>query len=218
MNRWGRPFLESTRGKVVQLLRRDRSSVRDLAEELDLTNNAVRSHLSSLERDGLVRTAGKRAGVRKPETLYALTADADRLFPDAYRLLFARLLERIEVRLPEREVEEMLQEMGEMLAVELVDRPRNSLRERAQQSLDVLESMGGLAELHENEDAYLIQGFSCPLSATVSEHPEVCKLAQALLGEILQAPVAEICDRSDPPKCAFRITKLDQPPGTHPNS
>lgn len=189
----------------MQILRRGQASVNDLAEELELTDNAVRAHLNTLERDGLVRPSGKRAGVRKPETLYALTPEADRLFPDAYHLLFARLLERVEERLPDGDVAEMLREIGRMLAKELVDRPSNSLRQRTEQALGVLDGMGGLAEVHKADDGYLIQGFSCPLSYAVVEHPEICKLAEALISEILQAPVVETCDRSGTPKCAFRF-------------
>ena len=51
----GRRFLESTRGQVVLLLRRGARTVEELAQALGLTDNAVRSHLAALERDGLVR-------------------------------------------------------------------------------------------------------------------------------------------------------------------
>ena len=82
----GRRFLESTRGQIVTLLRRGPLTVEDLARSLGLTDNAVRNHLSSLERDGLVRQEGVRrgGGVGKPATLYELHPDADVLFSRAY--------------------------------------------------------------------------------------------------------------------------------------
>jgi predicted ArsR family transcriptional regulator len=51
-------FLESTRGRIVTLIRRARRTVKDLARKLDLTDNGVRAHLAVLERDGLVRQRG----------------------------------------------------------------------------------------------------------------------------------------------------------------
>src|SRR5262249_31339515 len=68
------------------------ATVNELAEALNLTDNAVRSHLSTLERDGPVRQSGKRTAVRKPEVLYSLTPEAGQLFPKAYDLLFNQLL------------------------------------------------------------------------------------------------------------------------------
>ena len=54
-------FLESTRGRIVTLLRGSPRTVKELATGLELTDNAVRAHLTTLERDGLVQVATLRA-------------------------------------------------------------------------------------------------------------------------------------------------------------
>src|ERR1051325_6738085 len=79
-----RRFLESTRGQVITLLRGEPRTVEELAGLLELTDNAVRAHLTTLERDGLVRQSGVRRGPRKPHFTYTLTPEAERLFPQAY--------------------------------------------------------------------------------------------------------------------------------------
>lgn len=76
-------FFDSTRGRVVSLLRGKSGTVIELAEALGLTDNAVRAHLLSLERDGLVRQSGVQRGSRKPHFAYELTPEAERLFPKA---------------------------------------------------------------------------------------------------------------------------------------
>ncbi len=48
-------FLESTRGRIVALLRRSGRTVEELARALGLTDNGARAHLATLERDGIVR-------------------------------------------------------------------------------------------------------------------------------------------------------------------
>lgn len=50
---WKQRFFESTRGRIIMLLRRASRTVEEVAQELDLTDNAVRAHLTTLERDGL---------------------------------------------------------------------------------------------------------------------------------------------------------------------
>ena len=56
----GRKFFGSTRGRIVTLLRRRGQTVDDLAAEVELTNNGVRAHLATLERDGLVTHSRSR--------------------------------------------------------------------------------------------------------------------------------------------------------------
>ena len=211
MERWNDRFLSSTRGQVVLLLRRREATVNELAEALSLTDNAVRSHLSTLERDGLVQQSGKRTAARKPEALYSLTPEAGKLFPKAYDLLFNQLLHSLESRITPAEKCELLREVGRRLAggrAPLSGAPTESeLRERLKIAVDVLKDLGGLAELEDAGDEIVIRGFSCPLASAVTEHPEVCQLAEALLAEIIGVPVREECVRNGAPHCLFRLSK-----------
>src|SRR3954464_14674067 len=80
-------FLASTRGQVVTLLRPGERTVDEMAQTLGLSDNAVRAHLATLERDGLVRQAGLRRGTSRPAYAYALTPAAERFFPKVYGAL-----------------------------------------------------------------------------------------------------------------------------------
>lgn len=205
---WTKKFLGSTRGRVVQLLREGERSVNDLAAVLSVTDNAVRAHLATLERDGLVRQTGERPGVRKPEALFGLTPQAELLFPKAYDLVLRILLDTLSSRLAPDEVEAVLEEVGRRIATlhEGLDQSR-PLRERVDRACHLLQQMGGLAEVHEQPEQFVIRGRSCPLTAAVDGHPEVCRLAESLLAEYIGAPVREACDRSGAPRCAFTVQK-----------
>ena len=109
-------FFESTRGQIVTLLRGSPCTVEELATKLALTDNAVRAHLSTLERDGLVRQSGIRRGARKPHFTYALTDDADQLFPKAYDALLNQLIAVLKSRLNPAEIEDVLREVGRAIA------------------------------------------------------------------------------------------------------
>jgi predicted ArsR family transcriptional regulator len=211
MERWSHRFLSSTRGQVVRLLRRGEATVNELAEALSLTDNAVRSHLSTLERDGLVWQSGKRTATRKPEALYSLTPEAGQLFPNAYDLLFNELLNSLESRITQAEKGKLLRDVGRRLAgvrATLSKVPREAgLGERSKIAVGVLKDLGGLAELEDASDEIVIHGFSCPLAAVVKQHPEVCQLADTLLTEIIGVPVREACIRNGAPRCLFRLSK-----------
>ena len=199
-------FFESTRGQIVTILRGAPCTVDDLAAKLSLTDNAVRAHLSTLERDGLVRQSGLRRGPRKPHFTYVLTDEADRLFPKAYDALLNQLIAVLKTRLSPSEIEDALREVGRSMAATAPSTQSANLKSRVQGALKVLEAIGGAAEIVEHDDKLMIQSSSCPLAAAVSVHPEVCQLAESLVAEIVQAPVQEQCDRTGRPKCRFEIS------------
>ena len=209
MKRWSKRFFSSTRGRVVTLLRQGEASVNDLADALEVTGNAIRAHLNTLQRDGLVRPSGKRAGVRKPETLYALTPEAEQLFPKAYHLLFNQLLSELQRRLPAADVEDILRDTGRRLA-KTASPSEDKPRARAERAVEVLEKLGGDAALHEKERGFVIRGNGCPLSLAVREHPEVCRLAEALLAAATDMEVRERCKRNGTSQCVFLLEQPDQ--------
>ena len=199
-------FFESTRGRIVSLLRGGRGTVNELAEKLELTDNAVRAHLLSLERDGLVRQSGVQRGPRKPHFSYELTPEAEHLFPKAYDVLLNQLITALKGRLSPAALEEVLREVGRSLAAgQDTDGRPAELEVRVQRAMDVLKALGGAPSVEREGGRLLIRSTACPLAAAVAEHPEVCGLAETLVAEISGRPVREHCDRGEVPKCCFDL-------------
>ena len=201
---WRERLLESTRGRVVALLRRSAQTVSDLAEKLELTSNAVRLHLSALERDGLIEQHGtRREWTGKPAFVYRTTLAAEALFPKPYDVVLNELLAVLEERRP-GQAEELLREAGGRLA-EGRAASSGGVGERAAHAAAVLTELGGLAEVEEDEAGVRIRGFSCPLGEVAGRHPEACRLAESLVSRLAGVPVKEECERGERPRCAFRI-------------
>ena len=199
-------FFDSTRGRIVSLLRGGSSTVNDLASSLELTDNAVRAHLLSLERDGLIRQSGVQRGPRKPHFAYELTAEAERLFPKAYDALLNQLITALKGRLPPAALEDVLREVGRSLAARHASgHTPVDLEGRLQNALEVLKAIGGSPSVEREGGKLIIRSGGCPLSAAVVEHPEACELAEALVAEIVGLPVRERCDRGDSPQCRFEV-------------
>jgi predicted ArsR family transcriptional regulator len=199
-------FFDSTRGRVVGLLRGKSGTVTELAEALGLTDNAVRAHLLSLERDGLVKQSGVQRGARKPHFAYELTAEAERLFPKAYDALLNQLITTLKGRLPPSAIEDVLREVGRSLAGRhALDGAPADLESRLQNALEVLKALGGTPSVERDDEKLIIRSGGCPLAAAVVEHPEVCELAEALVAELVGLPVRESCVRGEIPKCRFEV-------------
>jgi predicted ArsR family transcriptional regulator len=203
----GERFFESTRGRIVKLLRGSAGTVNELVESLGLTDNAVRAHLLALERDGLVKQSGVQRGFRKPHFAYELTPEAEHLFPKAYDTLLNQLIGVLKERLTPQELEDALRQVGRSLAAEHSAKQRGGVEARAKNALTVLEALGGAARIQKEDGKLIIRSASCPLATSVSVHPEVCQLAEALVAEIVGVPVEEHCDRNGPPRCSFEIEK-----------
>ncbi len=203
----GKRFLGTTRGQIVALLRRGPRTVEELARSLGLTDNAVRAHLATLERDGLVRNVGLRRGpgAGKPATLYELHPEAEPLFSRAYALVLGALLDELAAQLPAERREVLMQAVGRRLAAEAARPTTESLETRVAAAVALLNSLGGEAQAERDHGGLMISGCGCPLSAATSRRPEVCRAVEALLSDVVGAPVRECCAHGDRPRCCFQI-------------
>ena len=204
-------FFETSRGRIVTLLRGTTKTVNELAQQLELSDNAVRAHLLSLERDGLIKQSGLQRGSRKPHLAYSLTEEADHLFPKAYDALLNQLIAVLKARLPPLAVEEVLREVGRSLArTEAASQNNGDMDSRISGALAALEAIGGSARVQKENEKLVICSESCPLATAVAQHPEVCRLAETLLSEIIGFEVREQCDREGPPRCRFEVIRTDK--------
>jgi predicted ArsR family transcriptional regulator len=215
--KWDQKFFDSTRGQAVTLLRRSGRTVDELAKALGLTNNGVRAHLATLERDGVVRQRGSvRPGSAggKPAYVYELTPDAEDLFPKAYQPVLYHLLDVLAQELGSRDSEALLRNVGVRIA-EGRKAPDDGMHTRLEEAVAVLNELGGLAELEEHDEGFVIRGYACPLAAVTPGHPEVCRMAETLISELAGVPVYEHCDRGANPRCCFDVA-LDDSVGRDP--
>jgi len=204
---WDQKFFESTRGQIVTLLRRAGRTVEELAQALDLTDNGVRAHLATLERDGIVRQRGsvrRGSGGGKPAYIYELMPEAEGLFPKAYEPVLSQLLDVLAEQLGCEKSEALLRSVGRRIA-EGQAIPADGVHERLEAAVGVLNDLGGLAELEQRDGSFVVRGYSCPLTAVTPDHPEVCRMAETLLTELAGVPIYEHCDRGERPRCCFEV-------------
>jgi predicted ArsR family transcriptional regulator len=200
-------FLETTRGQIVALLRRGARTVEELAQAVGLTDNAVRAHLATLERDGLAVQVGVRrgTGAGKPATLYELHPEAEPLFSRAYAPVLRAMLDVIAERMSDEDVEALMGDVGRRLATQLGRDVTGDLPARVHAAAGLLSALGGAPYVETGDDTLQLRGYGCPLSAAVTARAEVCHAVEALLSEVIGSPVREHCDRGDRPRCCFHV-------------
>jgi predicted ArsR family transcriptional regulator len=200
----------STRMEVLELLRRKgRSSAETIAGDLGVTPNAVRQHLTNLERDGLVVSQPERAGRGRPSLLFALTERADAVFPKRYGQLATMVLQEVQ----EMGGPEALDEVFARVAARHADALRRDL-----DGLDFDEKMtrvvawigraGTLVEQTEGPEGVNVTIHNCPFRNTALKFPQVCSITPQLISRLTGAAISQSdsIHRRDP-YCAFVVQR-----------
>lgn len=196
--------LEGTRGRIVSLLRRSTLTANEIAARLGLTHNAVRVQLTALQRDELVREGGLQSSATRPAVLYELAPAAELVLSRAYIPFIAQLVRVLGEQLPPEQLEDVMRATGRRLAAKW-PRLQGDLRQRVAGAAQLLEELGAPSDIEESEAGLVIRGCGCVLSAAVQGQPEVCHSMEALLSELIRAPVRECCGRGDRPRCCFEV-------------
>jgi predicted ArsR family transcriptional regulator len=205
MTNWLERLIGETQARLLSLLRRPPQTITGLSAALGVTDNAVRTHISALGRDGIVEQIGiQRDTGGKPARVYALTEEGEELFPKAYSLVLAALVEQITRTDGLEHAIDLLRGVGEHLGSG-VEAPAD-FSGRVSVAAAALRSLGGDIDVQRTNEGWRLQGYGCPLASVTGKHPQVCELARTLVEEITGSTVAECCDRAGRPRCAFQIT------------
>jgi DeoR family suf operon transcriptional repressor len=207
-------LLDTSRGRIVALLRTGALTADDIAERLTLTASAVRAQLSAMEGDGVVRKVGKRPAITRPSHLFELTPEIEILLSKAYVPLLMHLVDVFADALPPKQVEGLLRRTGRALARELSQGTpvRRGLKARVDAASRLLNEQLGATTRVETNGGLIIRGSGCPLAAVTGKRPGVCLALESLVSEIVGVAVRQCCDREERPRCCFRIDRAGARP------
>ncbi|MBB6673860.1 HTH domain-containing protein [Cohnella nanjingensis] len=205
----------STREQLLQLLKtRGNSSIGELSKELAITEMAVRRHVQTLERDGLVRSALVRQAMGRPSYWYSLTERADDLFPKNYPQLALDLLEELEEQHGGAQVIDRLFEgRREKLASRYRERLAHASLEDRVAELTAIQHAGGYMSDWEREtdDSFLLHEYNCPIAQVAGRYRQACHCEQRLFEELLDAKVERTeCIADGGQRCTYAIRRAER--------
>jgi predicted ArsR family transcriptional regulator len=200
-------LLDSSRGRIVTVLRTGGLTADDIARTLGLTRSAVRIQITAMERDGVVRKVGKRPGTTRPSYVFELTPEVEQLLSKAYIPLLTGLVDVFAEALPADQIEALLRKIGIGLAQQVTrgKRVAGGLESRAAAASAMMNEHLGAMTRVESNGAIVIRGAGCPLAALTGKHKGVCLAMESLVTAIVGVPVKECCDRDDRPQCCFEM-------------
>jgi len=172
----------TTRQKILDYLKRNRTvSSRDIARALRMTPANARHHLGILAADGRVEVFNQRqVGRGRPEKVYQL---AGALMGDNLSTLADALLSEAGSKI-------QMDALGNRIAGESTVSGQPLMR-RLASTIERLNGMRYQARWEAGAEGPRIILGHCPYKAIIAEHPELCKMDTALLGEMLQDRVSQ---------------------------
>lgn len=187
------PKLNSSQRTILDLLKhRGSLTVPALASTLDLNVETVRSHVKGLVREDLVRREGSVAdGPGRPEIVYGLTADAERLFPRSEPEILRRLAGYLRRTDHQDLLDDFFDEwLGERREEAMARVAHLEGDERLDEVAAIMSELGFMALVERTDDAKRLRLCHCPMRSLIQETRMPCRaeigFVRELLGEELR--------------------------------
>lgn len=200
---------QSTRQLLMTLLKTNgKISVGFMAQELGITEMAVRRHLSVMERDGLLQTELSRQSMGRPMTLYSLSDHADHLFPKNYHILTLDLLGELDAEEGKATVSRLFDSRKQRLLKKY--RPQlagKSLKHKVQTLAKIQDDNGYMVKVErDREGHYILEEYNCPIAEVAKQYQDACRCEMALFEDLLETRVERTeCLTKGGRKCKYII-------------
>jgi predicted ArsR family transcriptional regulator len=202
---------DSRRAILLALKRQGPATIAQLADELQLTGEAVRQQLLQLQREGWIEAKVTRSGERgrtgRPATSYSLTEAGDHLFPKHYDALNVAMMDAVSEELGPDALKRIL----ERIANDKVGVTEPVLRTlplgaRMQALKDWYLKDDPHMELEQVEDGFRLIERNCPFINTAMNRPSLCSVSVNALTKVLGFRVArEEKFQNGDGRCIFRV-------------
>ncbi len=206
--------MPTTRDRILEtLLIHPRSTINQLAQAVGINGISVRHHLSTLQADALVTNEEERHGVGRPRMVYLLTDKGRERFPTNYLRLTNLLLDQMTTTLSEAVVIRLFEQIGANMAASQSGKLTNlTMPEKLNLIQKLLEEEGFTIQWEKRGDQYLIHEITCPYFHIGQQHPEVCRVDQAVISSILAIPAEKVqCVLRGDSRCTYIIPGMSRP-------
>ena len=205
------PSVSSRQEQILTLLLNAPTglSIDEMAENLQISRNAVKQHLVVLEKQQWVQEAALHSTGGRPARSYTLTQQGLNRFPKQYAWFCNLLLSDLADGLSTEKLEQMMWNMGVKLAKSLAPQfKEKTLSEKLSALVTLMQSLGYHAELQHVDGEPSIKAVNCVYHDLAQQHPELCQFDRALISTLLEQPIQQTgCMAQKDCACVFNLGK-----------
>lgn len=201
--------MRSTKERILNtLLNKHNATIGELADVVGINGISVRHHLINLQAEGLITAEEERHGVGRPRFIYKLSDKGYEQFPSNYLGLINLILEVIDVELPKRQMEVIMEKVGlRMAETNKISDPALPIEAKLSE-MSVILAKAGFRISHEREgNVITLHNKNCPYHHIGVHHPEICQVDQVLFQNLLGKTINPVdCLLTGDKECSFTIT------------
>lgn len=208
------PMPPGRRAVLFAVRRLGDAVVEDVAAALDMTVSGARQHLTALVAQGLLVEADlprPEGGRGRPQRSYAVTDQADVLFPKAYGALTNELLGYLDDE-DDGTVERLFARRREARVAAALERlaPKASLRTKVAELARILDEDGYIATAeHLGRDHHRLVEHNCAIAAVARRYGQACTSEIDFIRTVLPEATVERTEHmvAGDRHCAYDITR-----------
>lgn len=169
------------------LLRKGEANAKELAQNLEISPQAIRRHLKDLEAEGLIEHELVQPKMGRPRHLYRLTRQGRDRLPNGYGEFAVAFLDTLSQTLGQEQVNTVLRKQWQRKAWDYQQRiGSGNLQERVNNLLKLRQAEGYMAELYQTtKNAYILAEHNCAISEVAESYPTVCGHELEMFASIL---------------------------------
>lgn len=200
----------STRNEILHMLKLHGSlTVSEMAVRLQITEMAIRRHLSTLERDNLIESKMVRQSMGRPTNVYSLTEESDHMFPRHYSDFALDFLQDIEDLEGEEKIKSLFQRREQRLSDKYKKQVKGDTLEKKVKQLAVIQNEKGyMVEIEKDPETgdFIFKEYNCPISQVAKEFNHACDCELSLFKKVLETEVEQNeCIAQGEDKCVYVI-------------
>ncbi|NLC13725.1 MAG: hypothetical protein GX768_06765 [Chloroflexi bacterium] len=161
------------------------ATISSLAAQLEINPITVRSHLQTMELEGLIKSSERRHGVGRPHVVYQLTNAGQEEVASKYRFLAESLIVSIKQHLGSEGLVDTLETIGQEMARAQNLESNPNLSEWMDSFCDLMAEQGYQVDWEMKDNRVYIHSASCPYHHLKQTYPEICSLDRSLFSHLL---------------------------------
>ncbi len=183
-------------------------SIDQIAESFGISRNAVKQHMSVLEKDQLIAAAHWNATKGRPVRQYILTDQGINHFSKQYSWFCNLVLSELKQEMGSDQFTAFIQRMGRKIADSLAPQfSGKTAAEKAEILVSIMQDLGYQVSVEQSGGQAIISAINCVFHDLAMEHTELCEFDRTLIRSLLDNPVEQIeCMAKQGCACRFKTT------------